>query len=97
MSPRWLAEFADAIVITAMTTIRGLSPIARADAVILILGTMPGKASLRAEQYYAHGGNVFWKLVASILSFDVVGLRRTCEPAHRGEDCGLGRVEALHT
>jgi TDG/mug DNA glycosylase family protein len=58
------------MVVSRVTTTHGLSPIARVDAVILILGTMPGKASLRAEQYYAHGGNVFWKLVASILSFD---------------------------
>jgi TDG/mug DNA glycosylase family protein len=34
---------------------------------IVILGTMPGKASLAAGQYYAHPRNLFWRLVADIL------------------------------
>jgi len=44
------------------------SPVAGEQSKVLILGTMPGQASLQAAQYYAHPRNAFWPILLSVIN-----------------------------
>ena len=49
-------------------------PVVDAGTRLLILGSLPGDASLKAAQYYAHPRNGFWPLIGGVVGEDLVAL-----------------------
>ena len=50
-----------------MAHVYSFPPVSNPGAPILILGSMPGKASLSAGQYYAHPRNAFWPIMGELV------------------------------
>ena len=51
-----------------------MAPVGSANAGLLILGSLPGEASLRAQRYYAHPQNQFWRLLSGAIGEHLVNL-----------------------
>lgn len=61
-------------------------PVVRADTRLLILGSLPGAASLAATRYYAHPRNHFWRLLETVIEEPLEAL-----PYERRLEALLGR------
>ncbi|MDO9076444.1 MAG: DNA-deoxyinosine glycosylase [Brevundimonas sp.] len=57
-----------------MSVKRAFDPVVDAHTRLLILGSLPGDASLKAGQYYGHPQNGFWRLVGGVIGVDLVTL-----------------------
>lgn len=50
---------------------RCFPPVVDARTRVLVLGSLPGEASLAHQQYYAHKQNKFWHLVGDVIGVDL--------------------------
>ena len=57
-----------------MTRKSGFPPVVDATTRVLILGSLPGEASLAAGQYYGNPRNAFWRLMEGVLDTPLVAL-----------------------
>lgn len=53
---------------------RAFDPVVDAETRLLILGSLPGDASLKAGQYYGHPQNAFWRLTGGAIGRDLAAL-----------------------
>ena len=52
---------------TSPSRLVGLPPVCDEHTRVIVLGSFPGAASLRAQAYYAHPHNLFWRLMGDVL------------------------------
>lgn len=50
---------------------RGFEPIVNEHIRLLVLGSLPGDASLAQSQYYGHRQNRFWQLMSEVIDVDL--------------------------
>jgi hypoxanthine-DNA glycosylase len=55
-----------------VTRLQALPPVLDTHTRVLVLGSFPGVASLRAQQYYGHPQNQFWKILGALWSLDLM-------------------------
>ena len=57
-----------------MTRKSSMAPVGAKDARLIVLGSLPGDASLAAQRYYAHPTNQFWRLLGAAMGEELAGL-----------------------
>jgi TDG/mug DNA glycosylase family protein len=77
-----------------MVYVHCLPPIEGPRSSVLILGSMPGKASLEARQYYAHPRNLFWQILTDFIGVAADAAYRVRVQALRRHDIALWDVLA---
>ena len=77
----------DPVTVPSAEPLLGLAPVIAPQARLVVLGSFPGAASLRAQQYYGHPRNHFWAVLSALWDVDLVAssyLQRLAEVRRRG-------------
>ncbi len=70
------------------------APAVRPDSRLLLLGSLPGQASLAQRQYYAHPRNQFWRLAGAVIDCDLAALDYPARLAALGA-AGIGLWDVI--
>lgn len=73
---------------------QSFAPVVDEQTRLLILGSLPGEASLKAAQYYAHPRNGFWPLIGGVLGGDLPALPYE-QRLHRLKARGIGLWDVI--
>lgn len=77
-----------------MSVKAGLPRIARPDAKLFLLGSLPGDASLAHGRYYAHPSNQFWRLLGTVIG-EQIGELAYAERLERLMDRRIGLWDVI--
>lgn len=62
---------------------------------VLVLGSLPGEASLAAARYYAHPRNQFWALIGAVIGCDDLPALTYAERLGRLQSAGIGLWDSI--
>ncbi len=79
---------------TTLTRKSSFPPVVAPHTRVLVLGSLPGEASLAAARYYAHPQNRFWQLIGGVIDRDLAPLAYAARLAALLE-AGIGLWDTL--
>jgi hypoxanthine-DNA glycosylase len=72
----------------------GLPPVIPERCMLLVLGSLPGRASLAASRYYGHPRNQFWALLEGVIGESLTALDYAARIERLGA-CGIGLWDVI--
>jgi hypoxanthine-DNA glycosylase len=72
-------------------------PVVNAHTRVLILGSLPGAASLAAQRYYAHPRNLFWPLTGAVIGHADLPAQPYEQRLEALKDAGIGLWDTIRS